>query len=167
MIGLDRFAGYFGVDAVTGWGRGGRELLTIPQLGAAELAAQMARDAVAVIDVRGQSEWEAGHLPGVPNIPVGYLVQRLAEVPRDRPVVVQCQAGARSAIAASVLQAKGIPNVLSLSKGYQEWEAAGLPVEHAADTRELPTLRSRRRDYLIDAMSITKRYFTSLFSMRS
>ncbi len=138
MIGLDRFAGYFGVDAVTGWVRSGRELATIRQLGAAELAAQMARDAVAVIDVRGHSEWEAGHLPGVPNIPVGYLVQRLAEVPRDRPVVVQCQAGARSAIAASVLQAKGIPNVLSLSNGYEEWEAAGLPVEHAADIVSSP-----------------------------
>jgi hydroxyacylglutathione hydrolase len=131
MIGLDRFAGYFGVDAVTGWARNGRALATIPQLTAAELAAQLARGAVAVLDVRGRAEWEAGHLTGVPNIPVGHLAQRLAEVPRDRPVVVHCQAGARSAIAASVLQAKGIANVLNLAKGYQEWEAAGLPVVRA------------------------------------
>ena len=134
MIGLDRFAGYFGADAVSGWVRGGRELATVPQVSAAELRAQMARGAVAVIDVRGHAEWEAGHLPGVPNIPLGYLAQRLAEVPRDRPVVVQCQAGTRSAIAASVLQAHGLANVVNLSRGYQEWAAAGLPVEHAADT---------------------------------
>ena len=95
MIGLDRFAGYFGSDAVTGWAQSGRALATVPQLTARELAAQKASGAVAIIDVRGRAEWEAGHLPGVPNIPVGYLVERLAEIPRDRPVVVQCQGGTR------------------------------------------------------------------------
>ncbi len=69
----------------------------------------------------------------MPNIPVGYLVKRLAEVPRDRPVVVHCQAGTRSAIAASVLQAHGVANVVNLSKGFQEWAAAGLPVEREVD----------------------------------
>ena len=133
MIGLDRFAGYFGVNAVKEWGRSGHDLQTIRQVTSTELAGQLARGAVSVIDVRGQSEWEAGHLPGIPNIPVGYLVQRLAEVPRDRPVVVHCQGGGRSAIAASVLQAHGIPNVVNLSKGYQEWATAGLPVEREAD----------------------------------
>lgn len=133
MIGLDRFAGYFGVDAVKEWGRGGKELQTVPLMSAAELATQQARGAIAVIDVRGRSEWEAGHIPGVPNIPVGLLVQRLAEVPRDRPVIVHCQGGARSAIAASVLQANGVPNVVNLSKGFQEWASAGLPVEQDAD----------------------------------
>lgn len=131
MIGLDRFAGYFGLDAVTAWTRGGRDVGTIAQVTAAELAARFHSGSVAVIDVRGHAEWEAGHLPGVPNIPLGYLGQRLSEVPRDRPVVVHCQAGSRSAIAASVLQANGIPGVINLTKGYQEWEAAGLPVEQA------------------------------------
>jgi len=129
MIGLDRFAGYFGVHAVKEWGRGS-PLVTVPQLTTAELAKRQAAGDVFVIDVRGRAEWEAGHLPGVVNIPVGYLVTRLAEVPRDRPVVVQCQAGSRSAIAASVLQANGIANVLNLSKGYQGWAASGLAVEY-------------------------------------
>lgn len=137
MIGLDRFAGYFGADAVAGWAQGNRQLATIRQVGAGELAVLLERGAVAVIDVRGRAEWEAGHLPGVPNIPVGYLVQRLDQVPHDRPVVVHCQGGTRSAIAASVLKAKGIPNVLNLSKGYQEWEAAGFPVQ-AADAVAAP-----------------------------
>lgn len=133
MIGLDRFAGYFGVSAVTEWGRNGHGLLTVPQVSSRELAALQSQGSVAVIDVRGRSEWEAGHLPGVPNIPVGHLVHRLAEVPRDRPVVVHCQAGARSAIAASVLQAHGIASVVNLTNGYQEWAAAGLPVEREAE----------------------------------
>ncbi len=133
MIGLDRFAGYFGVDAVKEWSRGGRELLTVPQISAAELATQLAGGQVAVIDVRGRSEWEAGHLPGVPNIPVGFLAQQLAEVPRDRLVVVHCQGGSRSAIAASVLQAHGIARVANLSNGFQGWMSAGLPVEQESD----------------------------------
>jgi hydroxyacylglutathione hydrolase len=57
------------------------------------------------------------------------LRRRLSEIPRERPVVVHCHAGSRSAIAASVLQAHGITNVVNLTKGYQAWTGAGLPVE--------------------------------------
>ncbi|MBW3535148.1 MAG: glycerol-3-phosphate acyltransferase, partial [Gemmatimonadetes bacterium] len=84
-----------------------------------------------VLDVRGRAEWESGHLPGVENIPVGFLTDRLGEIPRDRPVVVQCQGGGRSAIAASVLQAHGYDNVANLPGGFVEWEAQGHPVEPA------------------------------------
>jgi hydroxyacylglutathione hydrolase len=94
-----------------------------------ELADQIVSGAVSVVDVRGAAEWAAGHLPGVPNIPVGYLAERLAELPADRPVVVHCQGGARSAIAASVLQANGVRSVVNLTGGYQEWVGGGLPVE--------------------------------------
>jgi hydroxyacylglutathione hydrolase len=50
-------------------------------------------------------------------------------VPRGRPVIVHCQGGARSAIAASLLQAEGLPDVLNLAGGFNEWRAAGFPVE--------------------------------------
>ncbi|HEX6370441.1 MAG TPA: rhodanese-like domain-containing protein [Longimicrobium sp.] len=59
--------------------------------------------------------------------------QRLDEVPADRPRVVHCQGGGRSAIAASVLQARGITDVLNLTGGYQEWVRGGNPVEHGAE----------------------------------
>ena len=94
---------------------------------------------VSVLDVRGAAEWEAGHLPGVPNIPVGYLTDRLDEIPRGRPLVVHCQGGARSAIAASVLQANGFENVISLPGGYAAWQAGGNPVERTA---KLPAVRA-------------------------
>jgi hydroxyacylglutathione hydrolase len=88
---------------------------------------------VAVVDVRGRAEWEAGHLPGVENVPLGYLTDRLDLMPRDKPLVLQCQGGARSAIAASVLRAKGFDNVVNLTGGFAAWQNAGLPVD-----RELP-----------------------------
>jgi hydroxyacylglutathione hydrolase len=101
-----------------------------------ELASRMDADAVAggqlaVVDVRGRAEWEAGHLPGVPNIPLGALPERLAELPRDRPVVLHCQGGSRSAIAASVLRAHGFQDVVNLEGGYRAWEGGGHPVERA------------------------------------
>ena len=132
MIGLDRVAGYFDAGVIDAWSAAGGELGSIPQIDAAELAARRASSHLAVLDVRGRAEWEAGHLPGVENIPVGHLVERLGEIPRDRPLVVHCQSGARSAIAASVLRAHGLTNVINLTGGFAEWQACGHPVEREA-----------------------------------
>jgi hydroxyacylglutathione hydrolase len=133
MIGLDRVAGWFGTDAVATWTGAGGTMQSVPQITAEELRARMDAGEVEVIDVRGRAEWDAGHLPNVPNIPLGSLPDRLDEVPRGKTVVLQCQGGARSAIAASVLQARGIGDVVNLAGGYQAWHAAGLPVEKPED----------------------------------
>jgi hydroxyacylglutathione hydrolase len=129
MIGLDRLAGRFGTDVLEAWTRHHGELATVPQTTSAELAERLRAGDVAVLDVRGRTEWEAGHLPGVENIPVGYLEDRLDEIPRDQPVVVHCQGGARSAIAASLLRSRGYGNVINLAGGYADWQAAGNPTE--------------------------------------
>ena len=125
MIGLDRVAGVFGSEALAAWTAEGRALETVPQMSVAELAGAMSRREVAVVDVRGVAEWEAGHLSGVPNIPLGQLGQRIGELPRDRPLVVHCQSGARSAIASSILRAKGLANVVNLAGGFAAWRSAG------------------------------------------
>ena len=92
---------------------------------------------VAVIDVRGHAEWESGHIPGVENIPVGSLAERIGELSRDKPVVVHCQSGARSAIAASVLQARGFENVVNLTGGFAEWQKQQRPVVRPSDAEQL------------------------------
>ena len=73
-----------------------------------------------VIDVRNDSEWNEGHIPSAIHIPLGHLAERIAEVPADNAVVVQCQGGGRSSIAASLLQKMGRKNVANLTGGYQE-----------------------------------------------
>lgn len=128
MIGLDRATGYFDAEVIHRWTATGRHLQQLPRITSHELAARLSSGQVTVLDVRGNAEWEAGHLPGVQNIPVGYLTDRLQEIPRDIPLVVHCQGGARSAIAASVLQANGFENVADLEGGYAQWQAAGHPV---------------------------------------
>ena len=126
-IGLDRIAGSFPGDVVAKWS-GSQPLETIPQQDILGLQARTQAGDVTVIDVRAKSEWEAGHLPDVPNIPLGELEQRLAEIPADRPVLVHCQSGARSSIAASLLRARGIKDVANLSGGFAAWEKAAKPV---------------------------------------
>jgi hydroxyacylglutathione hydrolase len=139
MIGLDRVAGVFGSDAIASWAGAARRLATVAQTTPTEVAAMLERGDVTVVDVRGRAEWEAGHLPGVRNIPVGNLTDHLAELPTDRPVIVHCQGGARSAIAASVLEARGLTNVVNLVGGYAAWQQAGLPTTRDATEQAAPS----------------------------
>jgi molybdopterin/thiamine biosynthesis adenylyltransferase/rhodanese-related sulfurtransferase len=102
----------------------------IRELTPAELDAQPAGGAT-VIDVREDSEWEQGHLPGAVHISKSYVEQRIeAAVPdRDAPVVLYCAGGVRSLFAAQTLEQLGYTNVASMSGGFQGWKSAGLPWE--------------------------------------
>lgn len=75
-----------------------------------------------VLDVRNQTEFDEGHIDNAKHIMVGTLKNRLDEVDTDKTVIVQCQAGARSAIAASVLKANGIDNLVNMTGGYSKWQ---------------------------------------------
>lgn len=127
MIGLDRVAGYAGSIDVERWSAsGGAD--SIRQITASDLAERIRAGDVAVVDVRAPTEYATGRVPGAVNIPVGQLGERVDTVPRDRLVVLQCQSGGRSAIAASVLTAHGLRNVVDLLGGINAWKAAGYPV---------------------------------------
>lgn len=130
MIGLDRLAGYLDCDEemLETWRASGGTLESTPQMTVAQLRERQATGDVTVIDVRGRSEWEAGHLPGVANIPLGLLPDRLAELPERGTIVLQCETGSRSAIAASVLEARGRGTVANLEGGFTAWRKAGYPV---------------------------------------
>jgi hydroxyacylglutathione hydrolase len=125
LIGLDRVAGHLGPEAVGRWAEEGRPVGTLRHLSVHEAAAAAG---ALVVDVRAESEWDAGHLPGAMHIPLPDLEARLDEVPADREVILQCQGGGRSAIAASLLKARGRDRVANLAGGYTAWVGAGLPV---------------------------------------
>lgn len=129
MIGLDRMGGYIRLRSTTAHGDpAGTSLQQIPRMGATDLRRRMEAGGVTVVDVRGQAEWEAGHIPGARNVPLGYLREHLEELPREGALVLSCQTGARSAIGASLLQAQGFTNVVNMVDGYAGWAAAGHPV---------------------------------------
>lgn len=85
-------------------------------------------DTVFILDVRNRDEWDSGHIDGANLIPLPELHARLHEIPRDLPIVVHCQRGARSAAAAATLDAFGFGDVHTLSGGLAAWEADGQPV---------------------------------------
>jgi hydroxyacylglutathione hydrolase len=127
LIGIDHVAGYFASSAI-GNTTTLIPLARIPQIDAQQLAGMRGDHTPVVIDVRNDNEWAAGHLPAAVHIPLGHISDRLSHVPKGQPLITQCQAGARSAIAASVLRRAGFTDVSNLVGGYGAWVAAGLPV---------------------------------------
>ena len=85
------------------------------------------RDAT-ILDVRSRAEYASGHIRNALNIPLGELSKRLDEVPAGK-VIVHCQGGSRSAMAASLLQRSGRDNIENMAGGFSEWESEGNPVE--------------------------------------
>jgi hydroxyacylglutathione hydrolase len=81
-----------------------------------------------VLDVRQRDEYERGHVPGAIHLMAGELPDRLAELPRDRPLATICTVGYRSAVAAGLLRRAGFADVTWISGGVPAWQAAGFPV---------------------------------------
>ncbi len=91
-----------------------------------------------VVDVRTAAEYAGGHVAGSLNIPLTHLEDRLAEIPAGRPVVVHCEGGYRSAIAASLLQQRGRSNTRDLVGGFKAWLAATLPMATERSAAAVP-----------------------------
>ena len=135
-IGFDNVAGYLagGMNALASRDDlvERTERITAPAL--AEWLAGRRADAGPAPDRRRRAErGGACRRPhrGSLNIPLSHLEERLGEIPAGRPIVVHCEGGYRSAIAASVLQQLGRRDVHDLVGGYKAWVAARLPVETA------------------------------------
>jgi len=86
-----------------------------------------------LIDVREESEWEAGHALGAQHIGKGVIERDIEQKVPDRnsELILYCGGGFRSALATDNLQKMGYTNVASMSGGWRAWQAAGAPVEKA------------------------------------
>ena len=133
LIGIDSLKGYFGELEIERAKVRGETLKTIEQVTPVELSERLASLDALVIDVRSAAEWAAGHLADAVHIPLGYLVDRIDSLPRSKTLVTQCQSGARSAIAASLLEQRGFDRILNLTGGFAQWRDAGFPIVKGAD----------------------------------
>lgn len=134
MIGLDSLESYWTPEIIEEWTSAGNQLGTVRQISIDDLEKF---DDYHVVDVRGASEYAAGHIPGSQNIPVGYVSEHMSEIPSDRPVVFHCQTGSRSSIAASVAASLGRNDIYNLVGGFSAWEDAGCPIRKP-ETAEAP-----------------------------
>jgi rhodanese-related sulfurtransferase len=74
-----------------------------------------------VLDVREKWELQAARLPGTVDIPMNEVPQRLAELPRDREIVVMCHGGVRSLKVAHFLAQNGFSQLANLTGGINAW----------------------------------------------
>lgn len=97
-----------------------------------EVTATQAKELLAagalLIDVREQVEWIAGHAPEATHIPLGFIPQAIANLPREEKVVVICRSGNRSMHAVMAMKEAGI-DAVNLSGGMHAWQVAGFKVE--------------------------------------
>ncbi|HER33884.1 MAG: rhodanese-like domain-containing protein [Halothiobacillaceae bacterium] len=107
-----------------------RRMQKFKTLDPAEVARKAGRDGVALIDVREDNEWKAGHIKGARHIPLGKLESKLGDIRGDNPdeVVLYCRSGNRSATAANLLVKGGFENVSHLGGGIIAWEGENYPV---------------------------------------
>ena len=99
-----------------------RDEKAIPRMSAHELKQKMdAREPFELIDVRETFEYEIARIDGARLIPLGEIAERADELPRDRPIVVHCHSGRRSAEAVRLLQQRGFGNIYNLEGGIDAW----------------------------------------------
>lgn len=105
--------------------------LTVPDISQDELLQhqKLHGDHLFLLDVRTPQEFAEGHVPGAVNISHDQLAQRLAEVPKDKDVVLYCRSGRRAGMAADVLRANGYTRLSHLDGDMQAWVANGRPIE--------------------------------------
>ena len=84
-----------------------------------------------LIDVREESEWEAGHARGAQHLGKGVIERDIEERVPDKKaeLILYCGGGFRSALSADSLQKMGYTNVSSMAGGWRAWQAAGAPVD--------------------------------------
>jgi molybdopterin-guanine dinucleotide biosynthesis protein A len=114
------------VDSAALGHTGGMSDATVPEIDVAELARRRAEGAF-VLDVRQQDEYDAGHVPGAVLVPLDQLEGRLGDLPDERPLLVICKSGGRSAAAVRALGAAGY-DATNVAGGTMAWIEAGQPV---------------------------------------
>ena len=94
---------------------------------------QKGDEATYVLDVRSPEEYASGHVPGAVNIPYDQIASRMAEVPKDKDVVLYCKSGRRAGIAAEVLAGQGYTRLQHLEGDIVAWVDKGRPVDTPTD----------------------------------
>jgi hydroxyacylglutathione hydrolase len=124
-VGFERIEGYIS-GGVQSWRGDGLPMGSIEQIPAALLRAALtspAADPIHLVDVRSAREWQAGHIDGAINIPVGEIAGRAATLPHDAVIATICEGGFRSSLAASLLAQEGIFRLVNVAGGLTAYRA--------------------------------------------
>lgn len=122
-----------GLIAIIGmiiWAEISRFTRKYKQVNTAQAVQILNQEGSVVLDVREDGELSSGKIKGAKHIPLGQLKKRMVELEqaKNKPILVYCRSGSRSAHACGVMTKAGFENVSNLAGGIVAWESANLPV---------------------------------------
>ncbi|WP_138993865.1 rhodanese-like domain-containing protein [Larkinella sp. C7] len=124
-VGYDQVLGFL-AGGFGAWKASGKESDTLLSVSAESLADRMTEGELEIIDVRKPGEFAAEHIAGVRNIPLEYLNDHMAELPKNKTLFIHCAGGYRSMMAASILRARGYENLVDVTGGFDAIKKTGL-----------------------------------------
>ena len=127
-VGIEDVRGFL-QGGVEGWKQEGFSPAHIQEMTSATLNHQLRARQARVLDVRRESEWQAGHIEGAAWWPLDNFRLSAPEIDQNAPLAVHCQSGYRSMIACSLLQRAGFRNITNVVGGLAAWQREGLPIE--------------------------------------
>lgn len=133
-VGFDNTIGYLRGGFQT-WLDAGKQTDVVDTISASEFARQFGLQNLYVIDVRKPGEFQAEHIENAVNVPLDYINQHLAEIPKSGGVYLHCAGGYRSMIAASILKARGWSNLVDVQGGFKAIAETKVPRTDLACTK--------------------------------
>lgn len=133
-VGFDNTIGYLRGGFQT-WLDAGKQTDAVDTISASEFARQFGLQNLYVIDVRKPGEFQAEHIENAVNVPLDYINQHLAEIPKSGRVYLHCAGGYRSMIAASILKARGWSNLVDVQGGFKAIAETNVPRPDLACTK--------------------------------
>ncbi|WP_372473182.1 rhodanese-like domain-containing protein [Capnocytophaga sp. ARDL2] len=130
-VGYDNTLGYL-KGGIEQWKKDGMQTDSIQRITAAQLEEIYNEGKQPIIDVRKPGEYNSAHVTKVPNIPLDYINEHIADFPEKETTYLHCAGGYRSMIAASILKARGYHNMIDVIGGFGQIKTTQLPIETQA-----------------------------------
>ena len=125
-VGFDKTLGYL-KGGFKAWVQEGKDVNSIESISALEFAKRAKSKTLTVFDVRKISEYRAEHMEGATNVPLDFLNDQLASIPKEGEIYLYCAGGYRSMIAASILKARGWDNMVDVDGGFKAIAETDIP----------------------------------------
>ncbi len=123
-IGHDHVLGYLN-GGYTAWEKSGRDTDAVRTVDARTLIETAESREISFIDIRDKSEYDTGHIAGVPNIPLNLINERQGLIDKSKTHYIHCAGGYRSMAFISILQARGYRNLININGGYKAIQECG------------------------------------------
>lgn len=125
-VGYDNTIGFL-KGGIHSWHSAGMEVATLDEMTATEFAQNFRPDAMNLMDVRKNSEFNSEHLLHAENHPLDFIFSEMSTLDKDKTYFIHCAGGYRSVIACSILISRGYSNMVNLKGGFNELKETALP----------------------------------------